>query len=119
VTEPLSPVDVSVCVTCQGHGGERPGVAMHHALQALADPQAMRVHAVECFAVCKRPCMVAVSSPGKWTYLIGDLDVASDVGALLEYARAYAASASGTPTLGERPKAIRKGTIARIPPQPA
>ena len=27
---------------------------------------------VECLSLCPRPCGVAISSPGAWTYLFGD-----------------------------------------------
>jgi len=78
-----------------------------------------RLHPVECMAVCKRPCTVAVSATNKWTYIIGDLDVSCDVEELLKYVDLYAASETGMPDYKDRPAAIRKGTIARIPFAPA
>lgn len=114
---------VMVCMTCRAEGApegeERPGARLYRALEARVGACASPVtlQPVECMAVCKRPCTVAVSAPGKWTYIIGDLDAQADVEALLEYAGAYAASPSGTPPLKERPTAIRRGTVARIPPR--
>lgn len=109
-------VDLSICVTCQ-HAGAHPGKILHHHIEEMlpARPH-LRLHAVECMSVCKRPCTIALSSPGKWTYIIGDLDVTEDVGAILEYVDRYATSPHGTPPLKERPAAIRRGTIARLPP---
>ncbi len=109
-------VDLSVCVTCQ-HGDARPGMQLHHVLKnMLNDHENVRLHAVECMSVCKRPCTIAVSSPGKWSYIIGDIDAAIDAPAVLEYVATYASSENGTPPLKQRPAAIRRGTIARLPP---
>lgn len=109
-------VDLSVCVTCQ-HGDARPGMQLYSLLEnMLSENSNVRLHAVECMSVCKRPCTIAVSSHGKWTYIIGDLDAAIDATALLEYVATYASSESGTPPLKERPAAIRRGTIARLQP---
>ena len=40
------------------------------------DPSRMKASRapVECLSVCKRPCTVALAAPGKWTYVVGDLD---------------------------------------------
>ena len=109
-------IDLSVCTTCL-NGEERPGAMFFHALEAsLHARQDIRLRPVECMSVCKRPCTVAVSQPGKWTYIIGDLDASNDVGALLDYIDVYAQSEHGTPPLKDRPAAIRRGTIARLPP---
>ena len=113
----MTPINLMICVTCQ-QGDDRPGARMHDTLQtALAGRTNIRLQAVECMSVCKRACTVGVSSPGKWTYIIGDLDAANDTQALCEYLTAYAGDPNGTPPLKQRPAAIRSGTIARIPPQ--
>ena len=36
--------------------------------------EGVAVQPVECLSVCKRPCTVALAAPGKWTYVVGDLD---------------------------------------------
>ncbi|MGO4387908.1 DUF1636 family protein [Microvirga sp. 2YAF29] len=113
-----------VCVTCRQAGGPddkalRPGAVLHRALSdALAQPgaPAVRVEAVECLSVCKRPCTIAVSGPGRWTYIYGDLDAEISIDTIIEGLRLYAATSDGLVPWRARPEAFRKGVVARIPP---
>jgi predicted metal-binding protein len=117
-------VCLHVCVTCRPPGGPderdlRPGAILHRALtEALAADGAptVRVEAVECLSVCKRPCTVALSGPGRWTYIYGDLDPALSVEAILDGVRRYADTGDGLVPWRERPEIFRKGVVARIPP---
>jgi len=122
----MAGVCLQVCVACgEAAGGELPagepsdGRRLYEALAATAgnDP-AVTVAPVDCFAVCDRPVTVAFRAPGKWSYLIGDVDPDGDVAAILTAARAVAASPHGVPALAERPPFFRKGVIARMPPLP-
>jgi predicted metal-binding protein len=114
-----------VCVSCRrplGDGDEsfdQPGQGLADAIQARlqGDEQAcLTVATVECLAVCKRPCTVALSGAGKWTYLIGDLDPDSHVDEIVAAAKSFAASENGIVPWRERPASFRKGVIARVPP---
>lgn len=67
---------------------------------------------------CTRPCTAAFRAPGKATYMFGDLDPAADRAALIEFAHIYAARADGQTRLMERPKALRRKTMGRIPAMP-
>jgi predicted metal-binding protein len=114
---------VFVCTACRlvvedGDGADnRPGVAFAAALrEKLAGDAAVEVRAVECLAVCKRPCTVALIADGKWTYLVGDLDAATHMDDVAAMARAYAASANGIVAWRERPQCFRSGVVARVPP---
>lgn len=111
-------VTIHVCVTCRKAAGseERPGAELFRALAAR--PNGFRVEAVECLSVCKRPCTVAVSSPGRWTYVYGDLDPATAADTILAGAALYALTPDGIVPWRERPEPLRKGVIARIPPFP-
>ena len=120
-------VTLHVCVTCRAAGespdaAERPGARLHRALAAAlaADPDGreIRLEAVECLSVCKRPCTVAVSSPGRWTYIYGDLDAERSAETILAGLRLYAATPDGIVAWRERPEPFRKGVVARIPPSP-
>ena len=118
------PVDLIICVTCQRAttpaGAEHLGKHFYRSVESAvaAHPNGanIRIREVECMSVCTRACTVAVSAPGKWTYVIGDLEASNHMGDLLAYLDAYANDPNGTPPLKERPAAIRRGTIARIPP---
>lgn len=74
------------------------------------------MEAVECLSVCKRPCTIAVSGPGRWTYIYGDLNAETSVETILDGLRRYAATSDGLVPWRERPEAFRKGVVARIPP---
>ena len=109
-----------VCVTCRA--GEdfslRPGVKLAEALETgLAFEPAIRVERIECLSVCKRPCTVALSGPGKWTYVVADLDNEIHVEDVIDGARRYAATEDGLVPWRERPLPFRKNVISRTPPR--
>lgn len=115
-----SPTTLFVCVTCRG-GGEgavepRPGVRLYETLRDTTED--LTVTAVECLSNCQRGCTAAVSSPGKWTYVVGHLDPDQHAPDMLAFARQHRDSADGLPPWRERPAHIRKNTIARVPPIP-
>ncbi len=114
---------IHVCTACRriredlAEGFDQPGLELSEALSArLAASEGIAVLAVECLAVCKRPCTVAFAADGKWTYLVGDLDADSHLDDIVGAAQAYAASANGIIPWKERPLPFRKGVVARVPP---
>lgn len=123
---PPAPTTVFVCVSCrrpvEGAAAgepayEEPGRGLAAALaERLAGDPALAVVPVECLAVCKRPCTVTFAAEGKWTYVLGDLEVAEHLGDLAAAARAYAASETGIVRWADRPPCFRKGVVARVPP---
>jgi predicted metal-binding protein len=118
---------IHVCTACRRaradlpDGYDQPGIALAEALaaQLSAKGSAIAVLPVECLAVCKRPCTIALSSEGKWTYLIGDLDIDLHLDEIVGAAEAFAASANGIVPWKERPQSFRKGVVARVPPSAA
>jgi predicted metal-binding protein len=118
-------VTIFVCVSCRrslGEAGEsfdQPGRDLVAALQSrLQDGRrtGVAVTPVDCLAVCKRPCTVALAGADKWTYLIGDLDPDSHAEEIVAAALSFAASENGIIPWRERPASFRKGVIARVPP---
>jgi predicted metal-binding protein len=118
------PVTLHVCVTCRGDAAPddaaRPGARLYRALAAAlvarASESPVRIEPVECLSVCKRPCTVAVSSPGRWTYVYGDLDPDTAAETILDGVARYSETRDGVVPWRERPAEFRKGVIARIPP---
>ena len=115
---------IHICITCRNAGdpqdaGERPGALLYRALlQAAARRDApVELIPVECLSVCKRPCTIGFSGAGKWTYVYGDFapDEAS-AEAILDAATLYAATPDGLIPWRQRPDALKKGVVARIPP---
>ncbi len=111
---------IFVCGACKAgeDGASRPGERLIEALSARgADIDAnIAVRAVDCLAVCKRPATISFVAPGKWTYVIGDIDVDAHVDDVIVAAQAYAESDTGIVAWKERPAFFRKGVIARVPP---
>lgn len=120
-----SAVTIFVCVSCRRGVGDSeesfdlPGPALAQALHARlrqGGHARVAVTPVDCLAVCKRPCTVALAGADKWTYLIGDLDPLSHVEEIVAAALSFAASDNGIVPWRERPASFRKGVIARVPP---
>jgi predicted metal-binding protein len=114
-------VTVFVCVTCgaQPDGGLSRGRRLYDAITARmgAGPaNVMTVTPIECLAVCKRPCTVALTGPGKWTCVVGDLDSEQHAGDVVAAARSYVVAEDGIIPWRQRPLSFRKGVVARIPP---
>ena len=118
-----SAVTLHVCVTCrageQGDDIVRAGRRLHDALvdaqRHQDNPPGFRIVEVECLSNCNRGCSAALTGPGRWSYIYGDLNEAS-VDDLLTGAARYAATTDGLVPWRERPTIFRKGVIARIPP---
>ena len=108
-----------ICTTCRG--GDPAAVEQPRAgarlLAALAGAD-VTVVGVECLSNCTRSCSAAIAAPGKWTYVIGNLDPDRHADDILAFARQHGAHETGLPVWRERPEHIRKNTIARVPPMP-
>jgi predicted metal-binding protein len=113
-------VTIFVCVSCRDGGDpeRRPGVALIDAVRArLAERNLpFRAESVECLAVCKRPATVALAGQGKWTYVLGDLALETDVDELIDSALRFAESENGIVAWKDRPACFKKGVISRTPP---
>lgn len=121
------PTTLFVCSTCrrEGEAAEpkevRSGARFVQQLQNEAGAIAglIEIVAVPCLSNCSRSCTVAVAAPGKWAYVIGNIDPDAQLTDVLAFARLHREHAEGLPVWRERPEYIRKNTIARIPPFPA
>ncbi len=118
-------VSLHVCITCRagetgaGETGAdaapRPGARLHAALVAAANHSDVAVKSVECLSACSQGCAVALSAPGRWSYVYGRL-CEQDAPDILAGAAAYARAPDGIVPWRERPVIFRKQSLARIPP---
>lgn len=112
-------VTLHVCTTCKAGlpegDGPRAGMSLFQALSEAA-PEGVVVKPVECLSACDHGCNIALSGPGRWSYVYGRL-TAEHVPDILSGAAAYAATSDGIVPWRERPVIFRKQSIARIPPQ--
>jgi predicted metal-binding protein len=113
-------VTLHVCITCRagqtiGDGEVTPGARLHDAILKAGVPEAVTVVPVECLSACSQGCSVALSAPGRWSYVYGRLseDNAMDV---IAGAAAYAGAPDGIVPWRSRPEIFRKQSLARIPP---
>ena len=76
------------------------------------------IQEVECMSACSHSCAVSFAAVGKYTYLFGDLPAnePKSVEAVLECAGQYYANSDGLLPWSERPQALKKGVLAKIPP---
>ncbi|WP_372426703.1 DUF1636 family protein [Salinarimonas chemoclinalis] len=121
-------VVLSVCTRCRDdredaygdvRGGARFAAAIARAAAGRDDlPDGLALRGVACMSQCKRPCVVALSGSGRFTYVFGDLDPEQDARAVLDVLAPYAASSEGFLARGARPEVLRAGILGRIPPVP-
>jgi predicted metal-binding protein len=113
---------IHVCTTCR-LGDEplepkeaRSGARLYRELSTRASEEEFEIIPVECLSVCKRPVTIGFSAPGKWSYIYGDFPPDSSAETILAAAQLYADAVDGLIPWRERPDAIKRGVIARIPP---
>jgi predicted metal-binding protein len=97
-------------------GERRPGARLLDALCAAGVPEAVRILPVECLSACDHGCNIALSGPGRWSYVYRGMDPDEHVAEILAGAAAYAATPDGLVPWRDRPVIFRKQSLARIPP---
>ena len=114
---------IRICVKCRAAGEpkgpieERMGSHLLRELRASAAQAGdLEIEPVECFKVCTRPVTIALSAPGKWTWLFGDFPLGSTTD-ILDAARLYARMPDGLISKEEMPPSLKLGRIARVPPE--
>lgn len=113
-------VTLLVCSTCRAgetveDGAPVAGERLARALLQAEAPEAVTIRRVECLSACSQGCSVALSAPGRWSYVYGRL-TEGDVDDILAGAAAYARAPDGVVPWRERPAIFRKQSLARIPP---
>lgn len=114
-------VTLHVCTTCKmgrpvAADAPRPGARLLDALQAAGAPEGVRILPVACLSACDHGCNIALSGPGRWSYVYCGMNPDEDVADILAGAAAYAATPDGLVPWRDRPAIFRKQSLARIPP---
>ena len=115
-----------VCTSCRPPGcprepeEQRPGFLLFHRLARLIDEgyvsHEIELKAAECLSLCPRPCGIALSSPGSWTYLFGDQDPNQSPEEILDCVSSYIEKPAGQLARASRPSGLRSTILGRIPP---
>ncbi len=113
-------VTLHVCITCRAgqtipEGEPTPGARLRDAILQAGVPEGVNLVPVECLSACSQGCSVALSAPGRWSYVYGRLSHANahDV---VAGAAADSAAPDGIVPWRTRPEILRKQSLARIPP---
>ena len=123
---PERPYILHVCTSCRVPGTPRQPFYQregHKLFQALQDKlrdtelgEVVEVRSAECLSVCPRPCGIAISSSGLWSYLFGDQQPSASVEEIMECLATYIGKTDGFMPRDQRPKGLRGSILGRIPP---
>ena len=113
-------VKLHICMTCKAglpvtEGELCAGAQLFDAISALPVPDGVQIVPVDCLSACNTGASVALSAPGRWSYVYGRMTPENAADILLG-AAAYALAHDGLVPWRERPVIFRKQSLARIPP---
>jgi predicted metal-binding protein len=117
---------IFVCTTCrrgtealeplEGRSGFRLHALLSEVLASRSPERLIEVRPVVCLSNCSKGCNAAFAAPGKWTFVIGDLDPEAHLADIVTFAEQHRDHLEGVPVWRDRPESIRKGVAARVPP---
>ena len=117
-----------VCISCRERGTprvpkeNRAGYLLYkqlcNAIEARSLQDRVQLKPAECLSVCPRPCGIALSSPGAWTYLFGDQQCTQTVEDIVDCVSIYLRTPNGYMARDDRPKALRSSILGRVPSIP-
>lgn len=115
-----------VCTSCRKPGTprepkeSRPGFVLYEKLRKAFQLSSLnhRVDVVpaKCLSICPRPCGIALSSPGSWTYLFGDQQADQEIDDIVDCVSLYIETSNGFMERHKRPKSLRSSILGRVPP---
>jgi predicted metal-binding protein len=111
-----------VCTGCKasartgGADGAAVAAAMRDLAAGLADRLRITVATYPCLGGCAGGGRLSVAGPGRWTFVFGGVDPATDTGHLAAFLDAWAGRADGLVPNAERPPPLRRRIMARVPP---
>lgn len=121
----LVPVDdgpaVVACHTCRRAAQDGDGASLIATLRRVKASDSrydgVAVQEMACLFACGDACAVHLRAPGRIGYVLGrfDADEAS-ARAILDYARAYAASGNGEVAFADWPEGVKGHFLTRMPP---
>lgn len=106
-----------ICKTCRSADGDgRPGVDFIRALrEGFAGDGAAAIRPVTCLSQCASPCAAVLSRPDGFSYVFSGI-TRDDLNDLALGARMLADDERGLLPFRERPAALKRTLVARIPP---
>ena len=123
---PSKSCTLHVCISCRiARGtneslGSRAGLNFYQQLRDAIDDSHLKdqvdLRPTECLSICPRPCGLALSSPGAWSYLFGDQKPNQTINDVMQCLSLYIESTDGFLPRSQRPQSMRSSILGRIPP---
>ena len=115
-----------VCTSCRPKGfprepqSDRPGFILYEKLSRLIERRNydfnLKLKPTDCLSLCPRPCGIAFSCRGSWTYLFGEQSPDSTVEDILDSVSVYMKNPDGEMPRASRPTSLRSSILGRVPP---
>ena len=115
-----------VCTSCRAPGSprepreNRAGAKLYRELRAAFHESPLghhvEVRSAACLSLCPRPCGIALTSPGAWTYLFADQHPGKSARHIVECVSLYIGTRDGFMPRERRPKPLRASVVGRVPP---
>ena len=115
-----------VCTSCREPGSPREpqenrrGYQLYRQVRKAIESHALRIRVdvkpTPCLSICPRPCGIALSLAGSWTYLFGDQDPNQTVDDIVDCLSLYLESDEGFMARDKRPQSLRRSILGRVPP---
>ena len=122
----LRPSVLHVCTSCRAPGSprepreSRAGFKLYQELHTIfyesSLDQYIEVRPAECLSLCPRPCGIALSSFGAWSYLFGDQHPSESAHDIIECTSLYINIDDGFMSRKQRPKSLQASVLGRVPP---
>lgn len=122
----MTPSTLFVCTTCGStwKDGQRIGTSagewLWQDLQVALADTGVQLEPVTCLSACLNSCAVAISAPGKFSYLFGQLPARENrseiAAALVQFAQLHQEKTDGFIPYAERPELLKNRVLGRIPP---
>ena len=116
-----------VCTSCRARGAQREpkenraGFKLYQNLRRILEESPLAsyvmVKPAECLSLCPRPCGIALSSPGAWSYLFADQDPEQSPDDIVKCISIYLNTKEGFMPRDRRPASLGASVMGRIPPQ--
>ncbi|MEM0923035.1 MAG: DUF1636 domain-containing protein [Pseudomonadota bacterium] len=119
------PTTITVCDTCRFSAEEKTapdgrtgGEILAGEIERLANGlTGLAVRRISCLMGCERHCNMAISAPGKLTYVLGKfLPESESAEAILAYAELHRDSETGRVPFKQWPEGVKGHFTARVPP---
>lgn len=117
---------IHVCTGCThpdrskretGPGGADLKIRLGSMVEEAGLSRTLKIAGYSCLGNCDRRCRVSIGGRNRWSWLFGDIVPDAVPSELLDFIRRWLAAPDGFLPKEERPPAIRRLMIGRVPPR--